>query len=122
MTEAVITALLTSLGAGITALFMRKKHNAEVDQLKTQIKISETDVRTHELENVDKGMGILMKQVVEPLKKELDEVRNELNEVRKELIRLRKAISKINNCPHSAACPVRDELQRSQDSSPEPVA
>ncbi|KAA6348045.1 hypothetical protein EZS27_004497 [termite gut metagenome] len=108
MTEAIITALLTSLGAGVTALLMRKKHNAEVEQLHTQIEISKTDVRSHELENVDKGMEILMKQVVEPLTKEL-------NEVRKELIRFRRAISKINNCPHSAACPVRDELQRTED-------
>ncbi|KAA6336271.1 hypothetical protein EZS27_015558 [termite gut metagenome] len=107
MTETIITALLTSLGAGLTALFMRKKHNAEVEQLHTQIEISKTDVRSHELENVDKGMEILMNQVVEPLKKEIDEVR-------KELIRLRKAISKINNCPHSIACPVRDELQRAE--------
>jgi uncharacterized protein (DUF3084 family) len=119
MTETIVTALLTTLGAGITALFMRKKHNAEVEQLQTQIEISKTDVRTHELENVDKGMEILMKQVVEPLKKDLNEVRKELDEVRKELIRLRKAISKINNCPHSAHCPVRDELQRSQEPASE---
>jgi energy-converting hydrogenase A subunit M len=115
MTEAIITALLTSLGAGVTAIFMRKKHNAEVEQLHTQIEISKTDVRTHELDNVDKGMDILMKQVVEPLKKEIDELR-------KEVVRFRKAISKINNCPHSAACPVRDELQRVQDGSPGPAA
>jgi hypothetical protein len=103
----VLTAVLTPLGALLTAVFMRKKHNAEVEQLKTQIEISKTDVRTHELENVDKGMEILMNQVVEPLKKEI-------NELRKEVVRFRKAIARINDCAHATTCPVRSELQNKE--------
>ena len=52
--------------------------------------------------------AILMEEVVEPLKKEI-------NAIRREMARLRKAVEKVSVCPHSADCPVRRELQGSEE-------
>jgi hypothetical protein len=95
------------VGLWIQSLLLRKKYNTELESLRAQVEASKTDTRGDELKNVKDGMSILMEQVVEPLKKEI-------NAVRKELARLRRAVEKVNNCPHAAACPVRDELQKSE--------
>lgn len=95
----------------IQNMLLRGKYNAEIDRLRAEVEASKTDTRGDELENVKNGMAILMEQVVEPLKKEI-------NAVRKELARLRRAVEKVNNCPHAAACPVRDELQRAEECDP----
>lgn len=99
------------VGLWIQSLLLRKKYNAELESLRAQVEAAKTDTRGDELENVKNGMAILMEQVVEPLKKEI-------NAVRKELARLRRAVEKVNNCPHAAACPVRDELQRTEECEP----
>lgn len=45
--------------------------------------------------------------VVVPLQKDVKGLRREVKG-------LKNAVSKINSCPHSAECPVRDELQKQQ--------
>ena len=96
------------LSAWLTAVLLRRKYDAEVEQLRAQVEASKTDTRGDELDNVKKAMAILMEQVVEPLKKEI-------YAIRKELERLRRAVEKVNTCPHAdTACPVRDELRRAE--------
>lgn len=99
------------LSAWLTAFLMRRKYDAEVEQLRAQVKATKADTQGDELDNVRKAMSILMEEVVEPLKKEI-------NAVRKEVARLRRAVEKANNCPfadRTDACPVRNELRRAED-------
>lgn len=108
LVAAIITAPLSSW---LTAKLLRKKYDAEVDNLRAQIEASKVDTRGDELANVKEAMSILMEQVVEPLKKEI-------NAIRKELARLRRAVEKANRCPfadHTDACPVLGELRRAED-------
>lgn len=101
----IITAIsVAPLSSWLTTLLMRRKYDAEVNQLKAKITSTKTDVRGKELDNVRKAMDILMTEVVEPLKVEI-------NGIRREISNLRTAIKQINNCPHAAVCPVRDKLQ-----------
>lgn len=102
-----VAAIISApLSAWLTAVLLRRKYDAEVEQLRVQVEASKTDTRGDELDNVKKAMAILMEQVVEPLKKEI-------YAIRKELERLRRAVEKVNTCPHAdIACPVRDELRR----------
>lgn len=102
----IITAIVTApLSAWFTAVLLRKKYNMEVEQLKAQITATKADTKSDELENVRKGISILMNDIVEPLKKEI-------NAIRKELARFRKALEKGNDCKHYDLCPIRGELQR----------
>lgn len=108
LVAAIITAPLSSW---LTAKLLRKKYDAEVDNLRAQVEASKVDTRGDELANVKEAMSILMEQVVEPLKKEI-------NAIRKELARLRRAVEKANRCPfadHTNACPVLGELRRAED-------
>lgn len=85
-----------------------KKYRQEVEKLRAEVESAKTNTRSNELENVKKAMAILMEEVVEPLKKEI-------NAIRKEMARLRRAVEKVSVCPHSADCPVRRELQGSEE-------
>lgn len=85
-----------------------KKYRQEVEKLRAEVESAKTNTRSNELENVKKAMAILMEEVVEPLKKEI-------NAIRKEMARLRRAVEKVSVCPHSADCPVRRELQSSEE-------
>lgn len=104
-----VAAIISApLSAWLTAVLLRRKYDAEVEQLRAQVEASKTDTRGDELDNVKKAMAILMEQVVEPLKKEI-------YAIRKELERLRRAVEKVNTCPHAdTSCPVRDELRRAE--------
>lgn len=107
LVAAIISAPLSSW---LTAKLLRKKYDAEVEQLRAQVEASKTETRGDELDNVKKAMAILMEQVVEPLKKEIDGIR-------KELARLRRAVEKVNVCPHAATCPVSLELRHIEASN-----
>lgn len=107
----VFGVVATPIGLWVQSLLLRNKYNAEIEQLRAEIEASKTDTRGDELDNVKKAMGILMEQVVEPLKKEI-------NAIRKELARLRRAVEKANRCPfasHADACPVLGELRNAEE-------
>lgn len=110
---AIISLVAGPLGGWLTAILLRKKYDAEVEKLKTEVQAAKINTRGDELENVKAAMDILMEQVVEPLKREI-------NGIRKEMVRLRRAVELANHCPHSAICPVRDELQKSEIIEPDP--
>ena len=58
----------------------------------------------------------LSKMYVDEFKENIaDPLRREVRELRNEITHLRNAIQKINDCPHSDACPVYSELQKQQD-------
>ena len=96
----IILSLLT-LAAGGGWLFDRRRHRQEVESLKA--------------DNRQKDMN-LSKMYVEEFKENIaDPLRREVGELRTEITYLRNAIQKINDCPHSDACPVYNELQKQQD-------
>lgn len=104
----IITAIVAApLSSWLTAVLLRKKYNIEIEQLKVQITATQTDTKGDELDNVRKGISILMEDIVEPLKKEI-------NAIRRELARFRKALEKGNDCKHYDVCPIRNELQHAE--------
>ena len=82
---------------------MRAKYQAEVDQLRAEMKDKLAEVKSHELENVRKAADILMDSIVPPLKAEIINLRNDVQ-------RLNKALERIWGCPHVDRCPVKYEL------------
>lgn len=106
---AIITLISAPVSSWLTGVLLRRKYNAEVEQLRAQVESAKAGTTGVELDNVKKAMLILMEQVVEPLKKEL-------NAIRKEMARLRRAVEKINTCPHAADCPVSRELRLLEES------
>lgn len=96
----ILLSVLT-LVAGGGWLFDRRRHRQEVESLKA--------------DNRQKDMN-LSKMYVEEFKENIaDPLRHEVRELRTEVTYLRNAIQKINDCPHSDACPVYNELQKQQD-------
>ena len=92
----IIPSILT-LVAGGGWLFDRRRHRQEVESLKA-------DNRQKDMNHVDE----FKENIADPLRREVRELRNEITH-------LRNAIQKINDCPHSDACPVYSELQKQQD-------
>lgn len=104
-----LCGLLTAvIGAGGLKMWTdNKKYIQEVEKLKTDVQLAKANTRSNELDNVKKAMGILMDEVVEPLKLEI-------NAIRKELSKFRRAVEKANSCRLAVDCPVRRELQYSE--------
>ena len=95
----IVLAIINIL-EGFGWLFDRRKHMQEVEGLKA--------------DNKQKEMN-LAKTYVDEFKNNIAEpLRREVGGLRREIKHLRDAISKINDCPHAADCPVYDELQKHQ--------
>ena len=103
---AIITAPLSAL---LTAIFLRSKHKAEVEQLRAEVKKTLADVRGRELDNDKKAIEMIMELVVEPLRKDMIQLQEKVDT-------LTNAIEKINSCPHADDCPVSHELRRAKKS------
>ncbi len=101
--SALVAAIATPVGAWVGSRLMRAKYQAEVDQLRAQMKDKLAEVKSHELENVRKASDILMESIVPPLKAEITNLRNDVQ-------RLNKALERIWGCPHVDRCPVKYEL------------
>ncbi len=115
--SALVAAVATPVGAWVGSRLMRAKYQAEVDQLRAEMKDKLAEVKSHELENVRKASDILMESIVPPLKAEIDNLRNDVQ-------RLNTALERIWGCPHVDRCPVKYELllapqgrERKQDGS-----
>lgn len=107
---AAIVAIITApLSALLTAVFLRSKHRAEVDQLRADVQKTLSEVRGHELDNDKKAIEMIMELVVEPLRKDMLQLQEKVDT-------LTNAIEKINSCPHADNCPVSHELRRSKES------
>ncbi len=94
LTELVL-GLLTFL-SGIGWIVDRRKHRQEVESLKA-------DNRQKDMNLSKMYVDEFRNNIAEPLQREVGELRNEVNQ-------LRYAIQRIGDCPHSASCPVYDEL------------
>ena len=95
-----VSAIVLTLVAGGGWLFDRHRHRQEVESLKA--------------DNRQKDMN-LSKMYVDEFKENIaDPLRHKVRELRTEITHLRNAIQKINDCPHSDACPVISELQKQQ--------
>lgn len=101
--SALVAAIATPVGAWVGSRLMRAKYQAEVDQLRAEMKDKLAEVKSHELENVRKASDILMESIVPPLKAEIINLRNDVQ-------RLNKALERIWGCPHVDRCPVKYEL------------
>ena len=114
MTEtilAAIAAIITApLSALLTAVFLRSRHKAEVDQLRADVQKTLSDVRGHELDNDKKAIEMIMELVVEPLRRDMLQLQEKVDI-------LTNAIEKVNSCPHADNCPVSHELRRTKESS-----
>lgn len=100
MTETIIRSIIEALLGGtlIVTLFT----------LKSTKKKAEEAVKSLELDNNKKLLDSFNEYIVEPLKREV-------NGLRRDIKMLNRAIDRIQDCPHAANCPVRSELQNSQD-------
>lgn len=109
MTETILAAavaiITAPLSAMLTAIFLRSKHNAEVDKLRAEVKQTLADVRGRELDNDKKAIQMIMELVVEPLRKDMVQLQEKVDT-------LTNAIEKVNSCPHADNCPVSHELRR----------
>lgn len=113
MTETILAAIVAvitaPLSALLTAVFLRSKHKAEVDQLRADVQKTLSDVRGHELDNDKKAIEMIMDLVVEPLRKDMLQLQEKVDI-------LTNAIEKVNSCPHADNCPVSHELRRTKES------
>ncbi len=104
-----ITAIITApLSALLTAVFLRTKHKAEVDQLRADVQKTLSDVRGHELDNDKKAIGMIMELVVEPLRRDMLRLQDKVDI-------LTNAIEQVKSCPHADNCPVSRELRHTKE-------
>ena len=61
---AIIALVSAPVSGWLTARLLRKKYDAEVEKLRTEVESARTNTRSNELENVKKAMSILMEEVV----------------------------------------------------------
>ena len=100
MTEEIIRIIIEAVLGGtliVTLVTLRS----------TKKKASE-EAKSMEIDNNKKLIDGFNEYIVEPLKKEV-------NGLRKDVRKFTCAVEKINDCPHAANCPVRRELQNSQE-------
>ncbi|MDY6347037.1 MAG: hypothetical protein SPL42_01205 [Bacteroidales bacterium] len=76
--------------------------------LRSQKAKAEEEAKSLALDNDKKVSEMVNEYFVEPLKKELTSLRRTVS-------RLTRAIDKIPSCPHSADCPVKDELDEDKN-------
>lgn len=101
--SALVAAIATPIGAWAGSRLMRAKYQAEVDQLRAEMKDKLAEVKSHELENVRKASDILMESIVPPLQTEINNLRNDVR-------RLNTVLELIWGCPHIERCPVKRGL------------
>jgi len=76
--------------------------------LRSQQEKAKEEVKSIALDNDKKVSDMVNEYFVEPLKKDIASLR-------KQVSRLTRAIEKIPSCPHSADCPVKDELDKTKN-------
>lgn len=119
----IILSVLT-LVAGGGWLFDRRRHRQEVESLRADnrqkdMNLSKMYVEEFKENIADRFPSREQSKLVcfaEALKRvRRKPLRREVRELRTEVTHLRNAIQRINDCPHSDACPVYSELQKQQD-------
>lgn len=98
VTETVLAILNVLLGGGLIVTLAT---------LRSQQAKAREEAKSLALDNDKKVSDMVNEYFVEPLKKDI-------GQLRKQVSRLTKAIEKIPSCPHSADCPVKDELDKTK--------
>lgn len=75
--------------------------------LRSQKAKAEEEAKGLALDNDKKVSEMVNEYFVEPLKKDITSLRRQVS-------RLTRAIEKIPSCPHSADCPVKEELNKEE--------
>lgn len=96
--EIVSSVLNLALGGGLIVTLVT---------LRSQAAKAREEAKSLALDNDKKVSEMVKEYFVEPLKKDMAQLR-------KQLSRLTRAIEKIPSCPHSADCPVKDELDKTK--------
>lgn len=104
--------LLTAvpIGVWVGARLVRTKYQAEIDDLRADVKKKIADAQNRELENVRKAADILVANIVPPLEAQITKLNNEV-------ARLNDVLESIWGCPHIAVCPAKHKLLQPQKSS-----
>jgi len=100
---AIILALIAMVSGWVSFWLDRRKHRQEVRSLEAQVEGLKADNDRKYMELVTDLIARFRQLIVEPLD---DEVKN----LRTEVKQLRDAIQKVNDCPLSSDCPVRQQL------------
>ncbi len=95
LVSVILNLLLT--GSNIVTLVTLRSQRAKAAE----------EARSLAIDNDKKVSEMVKEYFVEPLKKDMAQLR-------KQLSRLTRAIEKIPSCPHSADCPVKDELDKTK--------
>lgn len=97
---AIVSAILNLLltGSNIATLVTLRSQRAKAQE----------EAKSLALDNDKKVSDMVNEYFVEPLKKEITSLRRQVS-------RLTRAIEKIQSCPHSADCPVKDELDEAEN-------
>lgn len=103
MEQYITEALMLILGALVGWFPNRKKQKVDTKQI--------------EVEVLEKSLQILNKDVVEPLRNNLELLRSEYTELNNRLKKFQDAINKMYNCRNLAGCPIRIELQKSENNN-----
>jgi predicted nucleic acid-binding Zn-ribbon protein len=109
MTEvilAVISIVAAPAGAVITAIFLRRKYDAEVEHVNAETRGEVAGAISIEIENARKVQEMLIKQI--------QVLENEVKYLRKEVQLFKKAVDRVTECSYAVNCPVRNELQNSK--------
>lgn len=98
----IILGVLSLLG-GCGWFVSGRKYKQEIESIKA-------DNRMKDMELAKQYVEEFIKHIVKPLEARVDELANKVKD-------LTDAVEQIGNCPHSADCPVRDELRKQQGAS-----
>lgn len=93
----------------ILNLLLTGSNIATLVTLRSQRAKAHEEAKSLALDNDKKVSEMVNEYFVEPLKKDIASLR-------KQVSRLTRAIEKIPSCPHSADCPVKDELDKTENS------
>lgn len=91
--------LLLSGGLLVTLVTLRSVQ----EKAREEVKRAKIESDGLAIDNDEKVSKMVKEYFVEPLKKDITSLRRQVS-------RLTRAIEKIPSCPHSADCPVKDEL------------
>ena len=97
LVSVILNLLLT--GSNIVTLVTLRSQRAKAHE----------EAKSLALDNDKKVSDMVNEYFVEPLKKEITSLRRQVS-------RLTRAIEKIQSCPRSADCPVKDELDETVES------
>ena len=100
---AIIAIIAVPITSWITSKLLKAEYKTKIDKLTAEVEALKNANNTVNLENTQKLIDIVMKSVVEPLKKELEEARAQYQNTIKEVVEPLKRESAASFPPSPAA-------------------